>query len=215
MVLRLVLFGAPGSGKGTQAALLKKQFDILHISTGNIFREYMSEKSPLGIRVQSYIDAGNLVPDNIVIELVKVELEDKIKDRGFVFDGFPRTVLQAEKLNEMLKESGKSLTSVLSLEVNNEEIVHRLSGRRMCPTCGSIFHVDNLLGKNVCPVDHATLIQREDDRAEAVKVRLETFNRETLPLKEYYKECGLLVEIDGSGRPEEIFERILKSLPAI
>ncbi|MDA0712421.1 MAG: adenylate kinase [bacterium] len=213
MVLRLVLFGAPGSGKGTQAALLKKQFNILHVSTGNIFREYMREKSSLGIKVQSYIDAGNLVPDDIVIELVRVELEDKIKGNGFVFDGFPRTVFQAKKLGEMLDKSGKSLTSVLSLEVNNEELIHRLSGRRMCSTCGAIYHIDNLAGKNVCPTDHTELVQREDDRAEAVKIRLETFKRETLPLKEYYKDCGLLVEIDGSGRPEEIFERILKSLP--
>ncbi len=215
MVIRLVLFGAPGAGKGTQAVLLEKHFGALHISTGDLFRKAMKEKAALGDQVRSYMDAGYLVPDEIVMNLVHQELVDVIKDNGFIFDGFPRTVPQAEAFSQILAKMNQSLTAVISLEVEQGLLVRRISGRRVCPKCAALYHVDTLINKEICPIDHSTLEQRKDDAEDAVETRLKTFALQTLPLKEYYQEKNLLLQIDGSGSPDAVFARILSRLQPV
>jgi adenylate kinase len=212
---RLVLFGAPGAGKGTQAALLKEQFGALHVSTGDLFRKAMNERSTLGAQVRSYIDVGYLVPDEIVMNLIRQELVDVIKGNGFIFDGFPRTVPQAEGFEKILRELNQSLTAVISLEVEQALLISRISGRRVCPKCEALYHVDTLLDKEVCPLDNSSLEQRKDDAENAVKTRLKTFALQTLPLKEYYKGKNLLLQIDGYGSPSVIFARILSALQPV
>ncbi len=215
MVIRLVLFGAPGAGKGTQAALLKEHFGALHISTGDLFRRAMKEKSTLGDQVRSYMDLGFLVPDEIVMNLVRKELVDVVKENGFLFDGFPRTIPQAENFEQALSEMHHSLTAVVSLEVEQDLLVRRISGRRVCPKCSALYHVDSLSHGEVCPTDQSPLEQRKDDAEEAVKTRLKTFALQTLPLKEYYREKKLLLQIDGSGTPAAVFARLLSVLQPV
>ena len=211
MTIRLVLFGAPGSGKGTQAELLVKRFDLFHISTGNILRQAIAEGNALGKKAQSFMDKGFLVPDEIVVGLVDQTLKALSPAQGFVFDGFPRTLPQAEMLDRVLGAQGRPLTAVISLDVLESELVRRISGRRVCPTCAASYHMDTLPeGQGSCPKDSSSLIQRPDDQEEAVKARLEVFARQTLPLKIYYRERTLLRELNGFGKPLEVFERIEK-----
>lgn len=213
VVLRLVLFGAPGAGKGTQAELLCERFGLLHISTGDIFREAMRQGTPMGKIAQTYIDGGNLVPDEIVIGLVADCLEDRIGPKGFIFDGFPRTIPQAEMLDAVLLKSSRPLSAVLSLEVPTDVLVRRISGRRVCPNCASAYHVDTLpQGQITCPKDGTLLVQRKDDKESAVETRLEAFARQTLPLKAFYEEKKLLLSIDGVGSPQEVLARTISSL---
>jgi adenylate kinase len=182
VTLRLVLFGAPGAGKGTQARLLVERFGLTHISTGDIFRRAIRERSDLGLQAQTYMDAGKLVPDEIVIGLVRDLMDSGIGDRGFVFDGYPRTVPQAKSLSELLGFH-RRVGAVVSLEVDREHLIGRISGRQAA--------------------EH-----RKDDAGDAVRVRLDAFAAQTLPLKRYYADMGLLVEVDGTGSPEEVFSRI-------
>lgn len=203
---QIVLFGAPGAGKGTQAALIKERLGIAHISTGDMFRA--AAKTEMGRQALTYMNAGKLVPDPVVIAMVKERLALADCQPGFVLDGFPRTIPQAEMLDELLESMGRSLTCVPSLEVPQDVLVHRLAGRRMCPQCGALYHVDALQGRTTCAKDNAELIQRADDAESAVRIRLVAFENQTLPLKAYYKKRELLVEINGLGDKEAIFERI-------
>jgi adenylate kinase len=203
--LNIVLLGAPGVGKGTYAEILSKKYKIPHISTGQMFRDAMKEKTELGKKVESFINKGDLVPDNIVIEMVKVRLKERDCEKGFLLDGFPRTIPQAEALEKIRK-----IDKVFNFVASEETITERLSGRRTCRKCGAIYHVKNIPPKveGICDKCGGKLYQREDEKPETIKVRMEEYNRKTKPLIEFYKKRGLLVNIDANYPYEEI-EKII------
>ena len=213
-MLRTILLGAPGAGKGTVAAKIIKEYNIPHISTGDIFRDNLKRKTELGLRAQEYMDRGELVPDDLTCEIATTRLlEDDCKN-GFLLDGFPRTVYQAEKLEEFLEEHGQTLDKVVQLVVDNELLIKRLTGRRVCKNCGATFHVITIPPKEegICDNCGETLIQRADDTEETAVNRLKVYEEQTSPLVEYYEEKGLLAPIDGAGTPEEVFQNILEVL---
>jgi len=214
VVLRLILLGSPGSGKGTQARMLQEGYQIVHVSTGDILRRAIQAQTELGRLAQSYMDDGNLVPDDVMLRLVKETLDAPRYEAGYVLDGFPRTVPQSTAFESMLLQWGAALTAVISLEVNREVLIHRLSGRRVCPECATTYHIDQLdpSGELRCTRDGALLVQRKDDDAQAVAIRFDAFERETLPLKQFYRDRGLLREIDGSRATGEVFKDIQRIL---
>lgn len=183
---------------------------MIHISTGNLFREAIQNKTPLGVEAQSYVDAGKLVPDSIVIGLVR-EFIEKNKTADFIFDGFPRTIAQADSLEQQIEEIGaKGISKALFLEVPQKDLLERLSGRRVCKNCGAVYHVSNNPPKSaaVCDSCGGEVYQRKDDAAEAIQTRLEAYEKSTSPLKEYYQNKGLFVSVNGVGSSEDVFERI-------
>ena len=204
--MNTVLFGPPGAGKGTQSAFLVTKMNMKHLSTGDMFRTAIKNKTNLGLEAQKYMDKGDLVPDAIVIGMVEEELVD-LNGRSFVLDGFPRTVVQAEALENMLKGKNLKLDRAIFLEVPNETLVRRLSGRRTCGDCGAVFHVETKKPKSegVCDKCGAQLTQRKDDVAEAIENRLEVYAKNTAPLKGYYSDKGKLTEVDGTGGAEDVF----------
>jgi len=211
--LRIVLFGPPGAGKGTQASLLSEKYGAAHISTGDILREAVANKTEVGLKAKSYMDAGELVPDDVVIAIARDKLAS-IGDRGFILDGFPRTIAQAEALDAALAEIGKPLDAVVNLEVDDEELVRRLSGRRVCPNCGEPYHVDtkrpNVEGK--CDKCGAALVHRADDQPEAIRNRLEVYRNQTSPLLGYYEAAGILRSVPAVGSIDDIQDRIAASI---
>ncbi len=211
-MFNLVLLGPPGAGKGTQASLLKAQYGVPHISTGDIFRKAMSLGTEMGLAAKEFIDQGKLVPDDVVIGLVRERLTQEDCKSGFILDGFPRTVCQAEQLNAILRLANKQLDAVISLEVQQDVLLRRLSGRRICSQCGALYHIDNLEGISICPNDGKELIQRSDDKEEAIQIRLLSFARQTEPLKDFYRQMGCFLGIDGLGTPELVFSRIQDAL---
>ncbi len=213
-MLRTILLGAPGAGKGTVAAKIVKEYNIPHISTGDIFRDNLKRKTELGLRAQEYMTRGELVPDDLTCEIATTRLlEDDCKN-GFLLDGFPRTVYQAEKLDEFLREHGQSLDKVVQLVVDDELLIKRLTGRRVCKNCGATFHVITIPPKEegICDNCGHELIQRADDTEETAVNRLKVYEEQTSPLVTYYEEKGLLAPIDGAGTPEEVFQSILDVL---
>ena len=213
-MLRTILLGAPGAGKGTVAAKIIKEYNIPHISTGDIFRDNLKRKTELGLRAQEYMTRGELVPDDLTCEIATTRLlEDDCKN-GFLLDGFPRTVYQAEKLEEFLKEHGQSLDKVVQLVVDDELLIKRLTGRRVCKNCGATFHVITIPPKEdgICDYCGEPLIQRADDTEETAVNRLKVYEEQTSPLVEYYEEKGVLAPIDGAGTPDEVFQSILEVL---
>lgn len=212
--MRLILLGAPGAGKGTQAEMLTKLYDIPCISTGNIFREHISNKTELGQKAKAYMDEGKLVPDSLVIELVKSRITQDDCKNGMIFDGFPRTIPQAEALDVMLKELNIPIDFVINVDVADELIIDRMAGRTVCPSCGASYHKVNKPSKisGKCDVCGADLIQREDDKAETVKKRLDVYHEQTEPLISFYRSQGKLVDIDGVGAVEEVRDRVKKAL---
>lgn len=213
--MRIILFGPPGVGKGTQAKLLSEEFNIPHISTGDVLRAAVKNQTPLGIKAKQYMDAGNLVPDDIMIDLIREILTSPWAKRGFILDGFPRTVAQAQALDEMFKELGIELDGVISLRVEHEEVIRRLSGRRMCKTCGRIYSLQQLevLGDSPrCQDCGGELFQREDDKPETVRHRLEVYMRETKPLKDFYRQTGRFTQIDGMQEVPYVHKTILDIL---
>jgi len=212
--MRLLLFGPPGVGKGTQAALLKEKYNIPHISTGDILRQAVAEKTPLGLEAKQYMDKGDLVPDTVMIGLIREVLTSCQCDNGFILDGFPRTVAQAEALDAVFTELSMGLDAVIYFQVDEDEIIKRLSARRMCRSCRQIFNitVDGLSESNRCPKCDGELYQRDDDKPEIVKQRLEVYRTSTLPVYNYYKRSGILLEVNGSGNVEEVRERIFETL---
>jgi len=213
-MLRTILLGAPGAGKGTVAAKIIQEYNIPHISTGDIFRDNLKRKTELGLRAQEYMTKGELVPDDLTCEIATTRLlEDDCKN-GFLLDGFPRTVYQAEKLEEFLEEHGESLDKVVQLVVDEELLIKRLTGRRVCKNCGSTFHVITIPPKEegICDNCGEPLIQRADDTEETAVNRLKVYEEQTSPLVEYYKGKGLLAPIDGAGTPDEVFRNILEVL---
>ncbi|MCX8117916.1 MAG: adenylate kinase [Desulfobacterota bacterium] len=214
--MNLILLGPPGAGKGTQAQRIVGHFHIPQISTGDILRAAVREASPLGIRAKQFMDRGELVPDEVVIGIIEERLKADDCQAGFILDGFPRTLPQAEALQSLLAKLGKRIDHVLNIEVETDELVRRLTGRRTCRECGAMFHVLFHPPKkdNLCDRCGGALYQREDDREEAIRTRLETYERQTAPLIQYYRDRNLLRSIQGQGEAEHIFQQILRLLQA-
>lgn len=198
--MNLMLFGAPGAGKGTQAKYLIEKFNIPQISTGDMLRAAIADGTAMGMEAKGYMDAGKLVPDSTIIGIIKDRLAAEDCKKGFILDGFPRTLAQAEALEALMKEMEISLDKVISLNVPDELIVGRITGRRVCPKCGASFHTEFNPPKveNICDYCGAALITRKDDNAETVKSRLETYHAQTTPLIEYYTNLGVFAELDGT-----------------
>ncbi|MFG2882253.1 adenylate kinase [Streptomyces sp. NPDC048297] len=213
--MRIVLVGPPGAGKGTQAVRLAEKLKIPHISTGDLFRANISHQTELGKLAKSYMDAGNLVPDEVTIAMAKDRMEQPDAENGFLLDGFPRNVSQAEALDELLTTEGITLDAVLDLEVPEDEVVKRIAGRRICRNDSShVFHVTYSPAKRegVCDVCGGELYQRDDDREETVRTRLEVYHTQTEPIIDYYKAQGLVVTISSLGPVDEITQRALEAL---
>ena len=213
-MLRAVLLGPPGAGKGTQAVKLVDKYQVPHISTGDIFRKNISEGTELGVKAKSYIDAGKLVPDELTCEIVTSRLLEDDCANGFLLDGFPRTILQADKLDQFLKENGMKLDIVINLSVPSEQIISRLSGRRICRSCGASYNIVTIPPKKegVCDRCGGELYQRKDDAPETVASRLKTYDEQTAPLVDYYKNTGVLADFDGTKDAEAIFGDIVQTI---
>jgi adenylate kinase len=212
--MRIVLLGPPGAGKGTQAQTLKQKFAIPHISTGDLLRQAVKEGTELGRQARAYMDRGELVPDELVTAMVAERLYHPDCASGFLLDGFPRSIAQAEALAAELTRSGKKLDGVVSIMVPRSELIERLSGRRVCRQCGAMYHerFDPPKRAGVCDKCQGTLYQRSDDNPETVDARLVVYERSTAPLLSYYRDRSLLYEIDGRGTPEEVGQRIIAVL---
>ncbi|MFC0013860.1 MULTISPECIES: adenylate kinase [Allobacillus] len=208
--MNLILMGLPGAGKGTQAEKIVEKYAIPHISTGDMFRSAIKEGTALGNEAKTYMDKGGLVPDEVTIGIVKERLSKPDCEKGFLLDGFPRTVAQAEALETLLNELNTRLDYVLHVQVPTEKLIERLTGRRICPTCGATYHVEFNPPKQegICDNDGTELIQREDDQPETVKNRLDVNIEQTQPLLDFYEDKGYLVAIDGDQDIDEVFNKI-------
>ncbi len=211
--MNLLIFGAPGSGKGTQSALLVDKKGYKQISSGDLFRSAIKAQTPLGLEAKSFIDAGNLVPDTLTINLIKEVLE-KNQDKKFILDGFPRNIKQAEALNDLLKGLNRTVGVALFLEVPQDNLKSRLIGRRVCKNCGATYHVDSFPTKVAGKCDNCggEVVQRPDDKEDVIAKRLDVYEVNTAPLKDFYKRMGLFKSIDGLGSQEEIYKRIIQEL---
>ncbi|KPK83732.1 MAG: adenylate kinase [Phycisphaerae bacterium SM23_33] len=213
--MRLVLMGPPGAGKGTQAKRLARRFGMRHLSSGDILRAAGNSGSALGRSLKSYMDAGELVPDEIVVEIMAKAISDAPAAQGLLLDGFPRTVPQAEALDRQLAQLGRPVEAVLVIEVPDELLVERISGRRSCPACGKVFHVGSLPPPpdGRCDACGAELVQRSDDTEPVVRERLAAYLRQTAPVIDYYANSGrLVIRTDGSAPPDEVTERVAAAL---
>ncbi|HET6465237.1 MAG TPA: adenylate kinase [Nitrospiria bacterium] len=212
--MRLIFLGPPGVGKGTQAQRLSAQRGIPKISTGDILREAVLKKTALGVQAKSFMDSGKLVPDEVVIGIIRERLKETDSQKGFILDGFPRTVPQARALASMLHQDGRTVDRVLNFELADDELVLRLSGRRSCPNCQAVYHLrfSPPQKPDLCDRCGGKLIQRSDDQPETIRKRLEVYRSQTVPLIRFYEDQGLLGRIDGSGAPEAVFQRITAAL---
>ena len=210
--MNIILLGAPGAGKGTQAAVICKRLQIPTISTGNIIRAALKSGTEMGLKAKTYMDDGKLVPDEIVIGIIKERLAENDCKNGFVLDGFPRTIPQAEALDKL----GVQIDKVIEIQVSDREIVSRLSGRRVCEICGDTYHVEHNPPKveNQCDKCNSTLVQRKDDHPETVKDRLQVYHEQTEPLKGYYQKQGKLIGVNGQGDIDEITRLTLAAIEA-
>ena len=211
--MRIVLFGAPGAGKGTQASLLSERFGCVHISTGDILREAVANETEVGLEAKGYMERGELVPDSVVIAIAKDKV-GSIGDQGFILDGFPRTIAQAVALDEALAQIDKPLDAVVNLQVDEDELVRRLSGRRVCPGCGEPYHIESKRPKTdgKCDKCDTELVHRADDQIEAIRNRLKVYENQTSPVIGYYETTGILHSIIAVGDISEIMARITESL---
>jgi adenylate kinase len=215
--LNLILLGPPGAGKGTQAERLVDDFELPYYATGNILRAAIEAESELGREAKEYVDRGDLVPDELICRVIEERLDSGEADDGFLLDGFPRTIGQAEMLERALDERGRSLTAVLLIEVSDEEVVRRLSGRRTCATNGHVYHIEFDPPKNegICDQDGSRLIQREDDKPETILNRLAVYHQQTEPLIAWYEDRGLLRRFDGGRSADEVHAHIRASLATL
>ena len=212
--MRLIIMGPPGVGKGTESKILIKHYHIQHISTGDIFRELFSGDSEIGKIAKSYIDRGELVPDDITNEIVRLRLEKEDVLKGFLFDGYPRNLAQAEALDQIMKSKGWKIDAVIDIQADKETLIGRISGRRVCETCGAVYHIENNKPKveGICDLDGGHLIQRVDDQEETVLNRIEIYLEQTKPVVGYYEKQKLCVHIDGSKEISDTNEQIMKVL---
>lgn len=212
--LRVVLLGPPGAGKGTQAKLLREQFEACQVSTGDILRKAVAEESPLGKEAAAYIKRGDLVPDSIMVKLVADRLMEEDCAQGFILDGFPRTIPQAQSFDQILQQRGLELRAVLLVQVPQGVIVERLAGRRTCKSCGALYHLNfnPSTRESICDRCSGELVQRDDDREETIRARLKVYEKQTAPLVGYYRKRGILREIDGVGTVGDIRNRVVKAL---
>jgi adenylate kinase len=215
--LNLVLLGPPGAGKGTQAERLVADFGLPYYSTGIILRNAIEAESELGREAKEYVDKGELVPDDLVCRVIEERLDSGEADDGFLLDGFPRTIGQAEMLEAALDSRGRLLTAVLLIEVGDDEVIRRLSGRRQCVNNGHIYHVEFDPPKNegICDQDGSRLVQRDDDKPETIRKRLSVYHEQTAPLVDWYEERGLLRRFDGTRTPDEVHGRIRATLATL
>lgn len=204
--MNVILLGAPGAGKGTQAKRLAEKYDIPHVSTGDIFRANIKNQTAIGVVAKSYIDKGQLVPDEVTVEIVKQRLNEPDCQKGYLLDGFPRNVYQAEELDKI-----SNVEKVIDIDVDLNKLLKRITGRRVC-ACGESYHVDFLEGKTECARCGGKLYQRADDNEATVKERLSVYQKQTAPLINYYKKAGKLVVIDGDKAIDEVFEEIVNKL---
>ena len=215
--LNLTLMGPPGAGKGTQAERLIDDFDLPYYATGDILRAAIDERSELGTQAKEYVDRGDLVPDEVICDVIMERIDTPEAEDGFILDGFPRTVRQAEVLEAALDRRGRSLTAALLIEAPDEEVIRRLSGRRICEKHQHVYHIefDPPKKPGVCDQDGSRLVQREDDKPETIRKRLVVYHEETEPLIEWYDERGLLRRFDGTRSPEEVHSHIRATLATL
>lgn len=212
--MNIILFGAPGAGKGTQAVELVRKYNLTHISTGEMFRNAIANKTAMGEQANAYISKGLLVPDEVTVGLVKERLALEDCKNGFILDGFPRTLHQAECLDQICLELNIKIDHVIDIEVDTDELIARLSGRRVCKECGASYHVifNKPKIENVCDICNGPLYTRKDDNKDSVVVRLQTYQAQTLPLINYYNKKGILLEINGQQEIDDVFEEIVRKL---
>jgi adenylate kinase len=215
--MRILFLGPPGSGKGTQCKKLADKLKVKHLSSGDLLREAVAQNTEAGIQAKSYMDAGKLVPDPVLIAMFRENLTNPDVAKGFILDGFPRNVAQAESLDELLNELHASLDSVLNLIIEDKFLTERITGRRSCKKCGAVYHIKFAPPKtpDICDVCGSTLVQRSDDREELVKKRLETYREQTEPLIEYYDLRHILKTIVAEGEPDQVFSLILQALKVV
>lgn len=211
---RLLIMGPPGAGKGSQAVLIKEYYHIPHISTGDMFRNAISKKTPLGVLAKGYIDKGELVPDSVTVSLVKERLQEDDCKQGFLLDGFPRTITQAIALDDFLNSLDLKIDYIINLIVDEDILVDRIVKRRICKQCGASYHLINHRPKveGICDICGGSLYQRLDDNEETVKTRISVYHKQTQPLLEYYEKQGLVVNINGIGNIDDIFKEVQKHL---
>ncbi len=205
--MKIILLGAPGAGKGTQAKMLQEKYQIPHISTGDIFRFNIKNQTPIGVVAKSYIDKGQLVPDEVTVEIVKQRLSEKDAENGYLLDGFPRNVFQAEELDKF-----SNVEKVVDISVDLDKLLNRITSRRVCVKCGASFKADMLGGNTVCSHCGGEIIKRDDDNEETVKSRLDVYKKQTAPLIDYYERAGKLVTVDGDKSIDEVFKAIVEVL---
>ncbi|MEZ4344217.1 MAG: adenylate kinase [Nitrospirales bacterium] len=212
--MRCIFLGPPGVGKGTQAEFVAREFGVPKLSTGDLLRDSVQKKTTLGLEAKGFMDRGELVPDEVVIGLVREKLRSAECQKGFLLDGFPRTVPQADQLELLLQSSGNSLDRVIYFTLPKDEIVKRISGRRSCPRCKAVYHIQAIPPKKngICDVCETELIQRNDDKPETIESRLSVYDEQTAPLIEYYKGKNVLSELDGSGPVDDVQRRLLALL---
>ena len=212
----MILMGPPGAGKGTQATLLQERFDVPHISSGDLLRSAVKRKTAMGVQAKRFMDRGELVPDNILLGAIEERLKRNDCAKGFILDGFPRTVAQAESLTAMLAKEGTRIDHVASLTVPRDEVVKRLSGRRTCRDCGAMYHIifDPPSNASNCNKCNGELYQRDDDQEDTILARLDVYDRQTAPLRALYREQNLLREVDGVGSQDQVFARLLAAVQA-
>lgn len=212
--MNLILLGPPGAGKGTQAARIVEKYKVPHISTGDIFRENIKNNTPLGQKAQEYMNKGELVPDQLVVDIALDRLGKDDCKNGFLLDGFPRTVFQADALDKFLKDKGKGIDLVINIEVEDKMLIERLDARRVCPTCAATYNVIGMPPKKegICDKCNDTLIQRKDDKKETVGNRIKVYHEQTSPLIDYYKEKGLIKDFDGMIGADALFDEIVKAI---
>lgn len=214
--MRIVLLGAPGAGKGTQCKRIVEKYGLLHLSSGDILRRERTAGTKLGRCARGYMDSGELVPDEVIVEMMAGAIK-KTPQAGFVLDGFPRTVNQADRLDKSLACNGKRINAVLNLKVDDRMVAQRMTGRRSCPQCGAVYHIENLRPKveGICDNDGATLIQRSDDSLEVVKNRLKTYHRQTEPVVDYYKKNNTVYDIDANKDVDEVTALLFENLDTL